>query len=651
MSLVTEETSPVDDAAAAANVGEESDPRRGSDLLRRLRQPSAVLALLWFAVLLVASFVPSLLANHDALAQDLANGLQGPSGEHWLGTDRLGRDLLSRVVVGTGPVLLASVTAVSVALLIGVPFGLLSGYSRGFWDAAISRVADGLFSLPAMIIVLAAASLLGNDLTLAMAVLGVIISAGFIRLVRASTRGISTELFIDASRVQGLSAPRIAARHILPNILTPVIVQATLALGLGCLAVTGLTFLGLGPPPPTPTWGGMVTDASQSLTVTPWQMVPPGVAIILTVLSFNFLGDALVDRPPAPKRRRWTRRSVATSPAASTILAPSPAPLLSVADLSVTASGPSGDVELVRDVSFVVRAGEAVALVGESGCGKSVTARAVLGMLAGGARISGGRVLLEGRDVAQLSEKQWTSIRGSQISYIAQDPLVALDPCYSVQSLLVEALRRHRKLSRSAARQEAITLLAKVGIPHPEDMLRRFAHQLSGGTAQRVAIALALTGAPRLLIADEPTTALDVTVQAEILDLLRGLQAETGMAVLLVTHDFGVVADFCHRTVVMYAGQVIEEASAPELFATPSHPYTRLLLAATPHGADRDGRLPTIPGVVPAPGHWPTGCHFASRCPRATSECSTRTIDLAAPAPEHLSRCLFAAEEHLMERA
>ncbi|MCO4252135.1 dipeptide/oligopeptide/nickel ABC transporter permease/ATP-binding protein [Pseudarthrobacter raffinosi] len=644
--------------AAPVTPEQASAPRRGSDLLRRLRQPTAVVALVWLALLVIASVAPSLLAPQDPLTQNLPMGLQSPSWEHWLGTDRLGRDMLSRVIFGTGAVMIATVTAVAVAVLIGLPLGLIAGYSSGAWDTVISRIADGLFSLPAIIIVLAAASLFGNDLTMAMSVFGVIISAGFIRLVRASTKAIRSELFIDAGRVQGLSSSRIALRHILPNILTPVVVQTTLGLGLGCLAVAGLTFLGLGPPPPAPTWGGMVTDATQVLVVAPWQMVPPGLVIILTVLSFNFLGDALTDRPVKriPRRRSTPRRAGTPGNSRTPVVEPlagsepGPAPLLAVEGLTVTASGPSGDVELLHEVSFAVRPGESVALVGESGCGKSVTSRAVLGMLSEGAQVSGGQVFLEGRDVARLSERQWTSIRGSQIAYIAQEPLVALDPCFSVQSLLIEALRRHNKLSRSQAREEAIKLLARVGIPHPESMLKRFPHQLSGGTAQRVAIALALTGSPRLLIADEPTTALDVTVQAEILDLLRGLQAETGMAVLLVTHDFGVVADFCSRAVVMYAGQVIEQAPVAELFAAPSHPYTKLLLAATPHDVDRDQELPTIPGVVPSPGQWPGGCHFASRCPRVVSACTTQTIELATPAPGHLSRCLFADEEHVTER-
>jgi peptide/nickel transport system permease protein len=320
--------------------------------------------------------------------------------------------------------------------------------------------------------------------------------------------------------------------------------------------------------------------------------------------------------------------------------------LLVVEGLTVTFPAPTGEPLVVLDnVSFAVGPGEAVALVGESGCGKTITSRSVLGMLPHGGVISAGRIQFDGNDVTVLSESQWGSVRGCEVAYIAQDPLVALDPCFSVGSLLVEALRRHRRRSRSAARVAAARLLTRVGIPEPDMVLGRFAHQLSGGMAQRVAIALALCGSPKLLIADEPTSALDVTVQAELLDLLRSLQQEMGMAVLLVSHDFGVVADFCTRAVVMYAGQVVEDSPALELFHAPAHPYTERLLAATPHEASRERELPTIEGVVPPPGFWPIGCHFAPRCPRAEDACTQGPIPVAMPTAERSSRCLFALRE------
>jgi peptide/nickel transport system permease protein len=621
-------------------------------MTRRLRQPATALSALWLALLAVACAVPSLLSAHGPYAQNLSHSLSHPTLQHWLGTDKLGRDLLAQLIYGTRSVIVATLVAGAVAIVIGVPLGLIAGYSSGWREVVISRIADGLMALPVIIVLLAVAGILGNNLTLAMAVLGVILSAGFIRLVRTSTQAIRSELFVDAARAQGVPPVRIVTRHVLPNILSPVIVQLSFGLGVGILAVAGLSFLGLGPAPPAPTWGSMVFQATQNLSVAPWQLVPSGVAIMLTVLAFNFIGDAVIDRPRARVRRK---PQVAISPLTMpTGHAPDAAVaddrvrtgLLVVEGLTVAFPTPTGQPLVVLDnVSFAVGPGEAVALVGESGCGKTMTSRAVVGMLPVGGVISAGHIHFAGNDVTALSESQWSGVRGCEIAYVAQDPLVALDPCFSVRSLLVEALRRHGTKSRTAARVAAAELLARVGIPEPASVLGRFAHQLSGGMAQRVAIALALTGSPKLLIADEPTSALDVTVQAELLDLLRSLQQEMGMAVLLVSHDFGVVADFCSRAVVMYAGQVVEESPALELFRAPAHPYTERLLSATPHNASRERELPTIEGMVPPPGLWPTGCHFAPRCPRAEAACTLGPIPLAAPTVERSSRCIFALQE------
>ena len=624
-------------------------------MIRRLRQPATALSTLWLGLLAVACVVPSLLTGQDPDAQDLSQSLSKPGLQHWLGTDKLGRDLLAQLIYGTRSVIVATLVAGVVAIAIGVPLGLIAGYARGWPETLISRVADGLMALPVIIVLLAVAGILGNNLTLAMAVLGVILSAGFIRLVRTSTHAIRSELFVDAARAQGVPPARIVTRHVLPNILSPVIVQLSFGLGVGILAVAGLSFLGLGPAPPAPTWGSMVFQATQNLSVAPWQLVPSGLAIMFTVLAFNFIGDAVIDRPPcagAPRKRRVGSSVVPHSiptdhvPEAGSAADRVRTGLLVVDGLTVTFPTPTGQPLVVLDnVSFAVGPGEAVALVGESGCGKTMTSRAAVGMLPRGGVISSGRIQFDGNDVTTLSESQWSGVRGCEIVYVAQDPLVALDPCFSVGSLLVEALRRHGVKSRGAARVAAAALLARVGIPDPQSALGRFAHQLSGGMAQRVAIVLALTGSPKLLIADEPTSALDVTVQAELLDLLRSLQQEMGMAVLLVSHDFGVVADFCSRAVVMYAGQVVEESPAVELFRAPADPYTERLLSATPHNAARESELPTIEGMVPPPGFWPVGCHFAPRCPRAEDACTRGPIPLVSPTIERSSRCLFALQE------
>jgi peptide/nickel transport system permease protein len=294
----------------------------------------------------------------------------------------------------------------------------------------------------------------------------------------------------------------------------------------------------------------------------------------------------------------------------------------------------------VHDVSFDVARGETVGIVGESGCGKTMTAMSILGLLPNGGEISDGRIVFDGRDLASMTEKQLREIRGKQIALISQEPMVSLNPAFRVGWQLAHCVRIHHGVSRREAERRAVALLERVHLPDPATVARRYPHELSGGMAQRVAIARALSGDPRLLIADEPTTALDVTVQAEILQLLREIQQEQGMAILLVTHDWGVVADICDRTVVMYAGEVVERATVQSMFHEPLHPYTQALLDSNPAHALEGDFLPTISGSVPKPGRWPTGCRFYPRCRYGTPECEGQPIGLARPADGRETRCI-----------
>jgi peptide/nickel transport system permease protein len=263
-----------------------------------------------------------------------------------------------------------------------------------------------------------------------------------------------------------------------------------------------------------------------------------------------------------------------------------------------------------------------------------------MGLLPPGGSIVAGHVRFAGRELVGLGESELARIRGSEIAMISQEPAAALDPSFSVGSLIREPLRRHHSLDRKTASRRVLELLELVGIPRAQTVARSYPHELSGGMAQRVAIAIALAGRPRLLIADEPTTALDVTVQAEILDLLRNLQAETGVALLLVTHDWGVVADIATRVAVMYASQIVEQAPADEIFARPLHPYSNALLKSTPSNARPGEALPTIPGSVPLPSEWPPGCRFQNRCPYVTEACTLAPIPITEPRPGRLSRCI-----------
>ncbi len=304
------------------------------------------------------------------------------------------------------------------------------------------------------------------------------------------------------------------------------------------------------------------------------------------------------------------------------------APLLSVENLTVGFSTERGPVTAVRGVSLSVGAGETLCLVGESGCGKSVTCHAVLGLLPSNGRVTGGRILFEGRNLVALPERDLERLRGREVAMIFQDPLTALNPVHSIGKQLAEVLVLHRGLSWRAAMAEAQRLLDRVRIPDAGRRLGEYPHQLSGGMNQRVAIAMAMACRPKLIIADEPTTALDVTIQAQILELLRELQAEEGLALMLVTHDLGVVAEMADRVAVMYLGRVAEEAAVCELFAAPCHPYTRGLLRSIPRINENVARLATIEGSVPSLNAVPAGCPFAPRCENACAACLEHMPDL-----------------------
>jgi oligopeptide/dipeptide ABC transporter ATP-binding protein len=328
-------------------------------------------------------------------------------------------------------------------------------------------------------------------------------------------------------------------------------------------------------------------------------------------------------------------------------------PLLRVSDLVTEFRTDRGNLRAVDGVSFEVPQGRTVGLVGESGCGKSVTALSILRLLPQPvARISHGTIELAGRDLLKLSERAMCDVRGNDISMIFQEPMTSLNPVYTVGWQIIEAIRLHQSKGRRAARERAIDLLRLVGIPAPETQIDAYPHQLSGGMRQRAMIAMALACEPRMLIADEPTTALDVTIQAQILELLRDLQDKLGMSMLLITHDLAIVAEYAHEIVVMYAGQVVEQGSVAQVFEHPRHPYTRGLMQSLPRAGAGAGalahraRLPIIEGMVPDLGNLPKGCRFAERCPMAQPACSESVppLEALADAPVRLSRC-FRKEE------
>jgi peptide/nickel transport system permease protein len=611
----------------------------------------ATIATVYLAVLVTAAAAAPLVAPYDPEHQDLTQVLSGPGADHWLGADRLGRDVFSRLLYGGRVTLLDVAEATVVFLVLGIAPGVIAGYRGGWLDRVVVRFADLLLAVPAIVVLLMIVAVFpGNDLA-TMITLGVIGSPGLLRIVRGSTLAIRGELYVRAARLSGLRGGAILRRHILPRLAGPIIVQASLFCATALLAESGLSFLGLSRPETKgPSWGNMVAEASNAMSSSPWLLVPTGGALMLTVMAFGLVGDAARDsvtgRSSAPRLRNSRNKtstpkmvsndSEVADEVALTTSGAEP-PTLSVRNLAVALPGP---VTILRGVTFDLGPGEAVGIVGESGCGKSITAKAILGLLPAGGAVTAGSARFDGADLTSLNQRALTRIRGAGIGLISQDPVNSLDPTFTVGSQLREVIRRHRPQSRRHATGRALELLRMVRLPDPPATLAAYPHELSGGMAQRVSIALALAAEPTVLIADEPTTALDVTVQAEILALLRDLRATLGMAILLITHDWGVLAEVCDRAVVMYAGEVVETATVEDLYTTPQHPYTRALLAANPHAATPDRPLPAIAGSVPPPTAWPAGCHFAPRCPLATSECTESAIPLHNPAPGHTSRCI-----------
>lgn len=313
--------------------------------------------------------------------------------------------------------------------------------------------------------------------------------------------------------------------------------------------------------------------------------------------------------------------------------------LLEVQDLKIAFRSLDTTITAVSGVSFHVNEGETLGIVGESGCGKSITSLAMMRLLPQATSQIGGSVKFDGQELLTLPEQKMFDIRGRQISMVFQEPMTSLNPVYTIGKQVDEAVLLHNKLSAQEARSRTLEILKKVGIPRAEDMSREYPYQLSGGMRQRVMIAMALVCGPKLLIADEPTTALDVTIQAQILDLMRQMRQETGSSIIMITHDLGVVAEMCERVMVMYAGQVVEEADVVSLFTHPQHPYTTGLMRSIPQHDSKVSRLVPIPGQVPPLASMPTGCRFAPRCPQAEKRCLTDNPELLPVADGHLCRC------------
>ncbi|MBJ3775014.1 dipeptide/oligopeptide/nickel ABC transporter permease/ATP-binding protein [Acuticoccus mangrovi] len=610
-------------------------------LNNRLAAAGVALLALIVAVALLAPVLP--LADPNATAP--ADRLMRPfSPDHLLGTDALGRDILARLVWGTRVSLMVGISATAIAAMVGSAIGLVAGFVGGRIDGLLMRGIDMVMAFPYILLALAIVAVLGPGLLNALYAIAVVNVPFFARNVRGMALGLSRREFVDAARLSGQSGPEVLFAEVLPNVMPVIVVTMSTTVGWMILETAGLSFLGLGAQPPQADLGSMLGEGRKVLFNAPHVSVVPGLMIFVLVMSINLVGDGVRDvldprlksgalaRPSARTRVERADAPVATTPAA----------VLELKGLRTLFGLGGREVAAVRDVDLLIGEGECLGLVGESGSGKSVTAMSIMGLVPSPpGRIGGGAAFFRGRDLFALSDGEIRRMRGSAVAHVFQDPLSTLHPLFTIGDQLIEAIRAHRPLRRRTARQEAADLLALVRIPNPRLRLEAYPHELSGGMRQRVAIAMALANDADLVVADEPTTALDVTVQAEVLTLLNRLRQEKNAAVLFITHDFGVVSALCDRVAVMYAGEIVETGRTEAVLAAPAHPYTRRLVDCVPVLGEPERRLDAIEGRPPPPGALPKGCAFAPRCPSVAPVCREAPVAVRELAAGRTARCLF----------
>ncbi|MEU7898048.1 dipeptide/oligopeptide/nickel ABC transporter permease/ATP-binding protein [Nonomuraea sp. NPDC049152] len=592
---------------------------------------AAIVALL----LVLAVIGPPIWGDRAELIDPVA-ALQGASAAHPLGTDNLGRDILARMLVATRFSLLLALLAAAIGAAIGVVLGTLPSVLPRRPGRLVSGVVNALVAFPGLLLAMFTAVVAGLGARGAVLGIGVAVAPGFARLTQTLAASVAGADYVAAARLLGVSRTRIVTRHVLPNIAEPLILNLTTMIGGSLLGLAGMSFLGLGVQPPSYDWGRLLFDGFGRIYVSPIVALGPALMVVVAGVGFNLVGEALA---------RTASRSAVHG--AAPAVPPRPAAgedderrdteaVLEVRDLTVTFPG---DVTPVRDVSLTVGPGEIVGVVGESGSGKSLTAYAVGGLVPYPGVVGGGPVLLCGQDVHALPEGERRKVLGTSLAMVFQDPMASLNPALKVGGQLAEVATVHQRATRADAWRRAVDRLGHVRITDPARRARQHPHEFSGGMRQRAVIAMGLMGTPRLIIADEPTTGLDVTVQGEILRLLREVTEETSAATLFISHDIAVVGSLCDRVVVMYAGRVVEELPADRLGAA-AHPYTRALVSSVPDMAtDRSQPLASIPGRQPTPAEVGEGCAFAGRCPLATSRCTAERPPLEEHGKAHRVAC------------
>ncbi|NSX27284.1 dipeptide/oligopeptide/nickel ABC transporter permease/ATP-binding protein [Gardnerella vaginalis] len=618
------------------------------------------ISLIVIAILAFCAVFARFLAPCDPVK--ITQNYQPPTGAHWFGTDNLGRDVFSRVMYGARYSLVIGLSSVIFALIMGAIIGAIAAVSRTWISELIMRLIDIVMSIPGIALAAVCLAILGQSM------IGIIISIGVLyvpqiaRIVRANIISEYGKDYVRAVIVSGARAPWILLKHVTRNIAAPVMVFTTLSVADAIVFEASLSFINAGIPEPTPTWGNILSSAKAGVIFGYWwQALFPGLAIMITVLCLNILSegitDAMVAAPTAPVAKSAADADAArkedrilTDPVAAykeqhdalveslaklreaelkrtDRLQPTSTepPVIEVKDLCIQFPR-YGSVNVVDHLSFSVRPGETMGLVGESGCGKSITSLAIMGLLDPKAKISG-QILFNGKDLVKLSPKEHNALRGHEIAMVYQDALSSLNP-----SMLIKA--QMKQLTSRGGTRSAEELLELVGLD-PKRTLESYPHELSGGQRQRVLIAMALTRDPKLIIADEPTTALDVTVQKQVIDLLNELREKLGFAMVFVSHDLALVAKVAHSITVMYAGQVVEQGSTKEILTDPHHEYTRGLLGSVTSIEAGAPRLHQVPGTVPSPSDFPKGDRFAPRSSHPDQGLDVRPIMKRIPGTWH----------------
>jgi peptide/nickel transport system permease protein len=621
------------------------------------------LGLGFVAVIVVVGIFAPLLTTHNPAQIGLASPTTGPSAHAWFGVDRLGRDVFSRLVSGTRRSLIVGFGSSAIALGAGAVLGSLAATSGKLVDEIVMRVLDVIMAFPTIVLAAILVIAFGNSsLLVLVAAIAFVFIPQIARLVRANVAAQFGEDYVAAEQVIGARRAHILWRHVARNCAAPILVFTTIMAANAIVFEASLSFIGAGlaPQAAQASWGSVIAYGQQLLASHGWWATTfPGLVILFTVLALNVLAEGISDVWAAPAARRATvsgdtddrvesarpaRGGVTPLPGLAVAAAriagrarsmPDGEPLLSVRDLRIGFADRHAGVDIVDGIDLDVRPGEVLGLVGESGCGKSLTALTVMGLAPATARVSG-RIVFSGRDLLSLSTRERRSLMGIRMAMVYQDALSALNPAMTVRAQL-------RQLVRRGGTRTVEELVSLVGLD-PRTTLSSYPHELSGGQRQRVVIAMALSRDPQLIVADEPTTALDVTVQAQVMQLLMALREQLGFALVLISHDLALVSDLCDRVSVMYGGQMVERGVVADLLAAPAHHYARGLLGAVLSLETGAARLSQIPGVVPSPADFPSGCRFSDRCPMASEICRTTTPVLSGEDGRHQVACHHPAE-------